>query len=130
LRNYVPYIAFGLLAVFAVSFMPFNALHHHAEDEHFASLYNQEIAASHHCELDDNLCDSELDHHCGHPFHLHKTIAKCFACEFHFIKHFESLAATHLLVKNKIVLSYQRFFSPALHKANIRLSNKGPPALV
>jgi hypothetical protein len=130
LRNGVSHIALLLLAVFTVSFIPFNLLHHHAEDEHAASRHLHEMADSHHCELDDYFCDNTLETDCGHESHIHGTITKCFACEFHFIKHFEGSALITICQQEEPVLDHNHFVPSALREAVIRLSNKGPPALV
>jgi hypothetical protein len=124
------YIAFVLLAVFAVTFVPFNLLHHHAEDEHAAILLTHHDNPSHHCELDNHFCQPEIEQDCGHEAHIQETITKCFSCEFHFIKHFESEQESAEFFRISKPAEFQVFFSEKLRHAIILQSNKGPPVLV
>jgi hypothetical protein len=130
LRNGIQHIAFMLLAIFTGSFIPFNLLHHHAEDGHYESRHQHQVEDSHHCELDDYFCDTAPETDCGHESHLHKTLTKCFACEFQFIKHFEGSTFTVRDQLEEQELNYKKFISSGLREAAIRLSNKGPPALM
>lgn len=130
LKNKVPYIALALLAVFTVTIMPFNLLHHHAEDEHLAILLSHKNHPEHHCELDNHFCQPQIEKECGHESHIQATITKCFSCEFHFIKHFESEQSTPEFFRTSEPAAFQLFFSEKLRHAIVLFSNKGPPALV
>lgn len=108
--------------------MPLHLLHHHAEDGHAMAIHNQNKTEQHHCELDDYFCDvSTQAKHCEHPQHIAKTIAKCFSCEFHFVKHFQSCPFSYSTKITLRITKYKPFTPPGLRKANILLSNKGPP---
>jgi hypothetical protein len=130
LKHPFQHIALLLLAIFTVTFVPFNVLHHHAEDEHVAIMHKHEINVTHHCELDDHFCQTDIDTDCGHRSHIQKTIDKCFACDFHFIKHFESTPSQISFIQTVKLVQYRIFVSEKLHSAIILLSNKGPPVLV
>lgn len=127
LKNATSHITLVLLGIFAVTFIPFNVLHHHAEDEHIAAIHLHK-AKEHHCELDEQFCQTTLGTHCGHDTHIAKPISKCFSCEFHFIKHFES--NVFKIANNSF--SHQHLFAqfvPSnLRNTFVYLSNKGPPA--
>lgn len=115
--------------LFSITFIPVNFLHHHAEDEHGAAMHNHELAEQHHCELDDYFCDvSTQTQHCEHPQHIAKTTAKCFSCEFHFVKHYQT-SSSQVNSETPILYTQYKTFTPAsLRKALILLSNKGPPS--
>lgn len=119
-----------LLAVFTVTFVPFNLLHHHAEDEHNAVVLSHEKHPAHHCELDNHFCQPEIEKECGHKAHIQETITKCFSCEFHFIKHFESGQTASEFIQTSTPVEFQMFFSEKLRHAILLQSNKGPPVLV
>jgi hypothetical protein len=129
LKTYQAYIAFVLFVLFSITFMPVNFWHHHAEDEHVEAMHHHNKAAQHHCELDDYFCNVTAGEHCSHPQHLATTTAKCFSCEFSFVKHytlpaiyFQSPVAFH---QN----TYATVWANPLHKALILDANKGPPAV-
>ena len=124
------HIALLLLVIFTVTIVPFNALHHHAENEHAAVLHAHDIDSHHHCELDDYFCQTDVNTPCGHNSHIQKTIEKCFSCEFHFIKHFETGQSIAQLIQENSSPLFTAFISEKLHQAIILLSNKGPPSLV
>ena len=109
--------------------MPVNFWHHHAEDEHAAAMHHHSKTAQHHCELDDYFCDVTAGEHCTHPQHVATTTAKCFSCEFSFVKHYTLptayFEATATLCKN----IYATVWASTLHKALILDANKGPPAV-
>jgi hypothetical protein len=115
------------LGIFTVTFIPFNALHHHAEDEHAMAMHLHKVE-EHHCELDEQFCQPSLNDHCGHYTHLAKPISKCFACTFHFIKHFESKAFEITTTAISQQYLFAQFVPSNLHSAWIYLSNKGPPS--
>jgi hypothetical protein len=122
-----PYIALVLLAVFSATLLPFNLLHHHAEDEHAAVMISNESFPAHHCELDNHFCQPNIQSHCGHKAHLQQRMAKCFSCDFHFIKHFEG-TQPFLLCKPLLLTSlFSTHVASALLDAIVLVSNKGPP---
>lgn len=111
--------------------MPVNFLHHHAEDEHAAAIHNHELAAHHHCELDDYYCDASTQtQHCEHGQHIAKTTANCFSCEFHFIKHYQINTNQFGLENPVFYTQFKPHISASLRKAIILLSNKGPPSIM
>lgn len=127
MRSSRPYIAIVLIVLFAVTLLPYNALHHHAEDEHVAALLHHERHPSHHCELDDMNCLIGLDADCGHDTHLCKTHLKCFSCDFHFVKVFEATSETLFGGIASIGVSFQQPTLATLHGAFLFVGNKGPP---
>lgn len=124
-RTY-PHIALFLAALFLITVLPFNALHHHEEDEHLAVLHSHQSDVSHHCELDDHFCQP-TDKHCEHPAHLQKTIAKCFTCNFHFASPVELNNFSLTYFFNEIHINFQVPFYQIFNGATILLLNKGPP---
>lgn len=121
-------MAWVLLVLFSITFLPVNFLHHHAEDEHAMAMHNHIKAEQHHCELDDYFCDvSNQSEHCEHPQHIAKTVAKCFSCEFHFVKHYQNNTFSYSTQITVLYTLYKPFTPLGLSKANILLSNKGPP---
>lgn len=109
--------------------MPFNFLHHHAEDEHGMAMHRHEKKEAHHCELDDHFCQPDSLSDCQHEQHIAKTIAKCFGCEFHFIKHYTATHSVTTFFQDVVCGDYRKFQPQQLREALILLSNKGPPAL-
>lgn len=122
------YIAIALLALFTVALLPFNAMHHHAEDEHMAAMLHREHHPAHHCDLDEQFCQSGPNADCGHDTHLSKPHPKCFACDFHFIKLFEAANLTPLYKQVSAAVVFQELKHTMLNKAFIFVGNKGPPA--
>lgn len=123
-------MAIVLLALFAVTLLPFNALHHHAEDEHMAAMLHHQHHPAHHCDLDEQFCQSGPDSDCGHDSHLAKQHPKCFTCDFHFIKLFETTDLATVFKQVSVAAVYRDFKQTMLHKAFIFVGNKGPPATV
>ncbi|TAE86778.1 MAG: hypothetical protein EAY81_05125 [Bacteroidetes bacterium] len=124
-----PYIAWCLLCLFGITFLPFNALHHHAIEEHALAMHVDATHTQHHCELDDYFCKTNNETSCEHPKHIAATLAKCFSCDFHFIKHY-SLA--HYYTLNYGLFTYNLFqsYQPSqLLEALVLISNKGPPTV-
>jgi hypothetical protein len=129
-KNIQKHIAWLFLVLFSITFLPVNFLHHHAEDEHAMAMHNHSNAEKHHCELDDYVCDiSNQTQHCEHPQHIAKTVAKCFSCEFHFVKHYQNNSFNYIAEIPVLLTQHKPFTSANLRKANILLSNKGPPQL-
>jgi hypothetical protein len=128
LKNASSHIVLLLLGIFSVTFIPFNVLHHHAEDEHAVAILLHN-AHEHHCELDEQFCQPAVNTDCGHDTHLAKPISKCFSCAFHFIKHFESKAfeISNIIVSQQYL--FAQFVPSNLRNVWICLSNKGPPFL-
>jgi hypothetical protein len=120
------HIAVVLLLLFGITLLPYNFLHHHAEDEHGLMLSGHIHEEEHHCELDELFCQPNAEH-CSHDQHISKTIAKCFSCEFHFIKHFDKDNITFSCLSTEYLNKYSSNYSAQLHEALILLSNKGPP---
>lgn len=122
------HIARLLFVVFALTLIPYNVLHHHAEDEHAAAMQNQQLNVSHHCELDDYFCEAETTHtSCEHQHHLAKTLAKCFSCEFSFIKQFTSILSSWNLTFSATQKWAPIPYRQKLLDALILVTNKGPP---
>lgn len=127
LKSRHPYIAIVLIVLFAVTLLPYNALHHHAEDEHVAAMLHHEHHPSHHCELDDMSCQIGPDEDCGHDTHLSKTHLKCFSCEFHFVKVFGATSETLFGGVASTGVSFQQPTVGPLHGGFLFVGNKGPP---
>lgn len=127
LKTVKPYLSFALLMLFGITLLPVNFLHQHAEDEHGMVMHHAEQKDLHHCELDDLHCQPFTDH-CDHDQHVSRTIAKCFSCEFHFIKQFIAGETTLAFSIPFYTPIYQAQQPAALLEALILLSNKGPPA--
>jgi hypothetical protein len=119
-----------LLAVFAVTFVPFNLLHHHAEDEHVAALLSIDKDETHHCALDDYFCRPDIEKDCGHTSHIQETITKCFSCAFHFIKHFEGQSQLPVFEAHTPKIKYPVWVAEQLCNVILPINNKGPPRLV
>lgn len=112
--------------LFGITLLPFNFLHHHAEDEHGMAMLKHE-EQDHHCELDEQFCRPELSNDCSHEQHISKTIAKCFSCEFHFIKHF---TAQNLVIPGSHAVALRQYLalkSSCDQETLILPGNKGPP---
>ncbi len=119
-----------MLAVFAVTFVPFNLFHHHADHGHAEAYYAHQNNEEHHCYLDDQLCQQGLETDCGHESHIQQSITKCFSCQFHFIKHFDSHEPMPVIRQYATPVTFGKLITGKLHAALIRISNKGPPQLV
>ncbi|MES2560159.1 MAG: hypothetical protein V4590_10485 [Bacteroidota bacterium] len=124
-----PYIAIFLTVLFAATLLPYNALHQHAEDEHTAAMVNQEHDPAHHCELDEQFCQSAPETDCGHDMHIAKTHPKCFACDFSFIKSFEASSDISVYKEVSVPSMYKELNTTTLNKDFIFVGNKGPPAI-
>lgn len=72
-------------------------------------------------------CAADLSADCGHATHISKTHAKCFSCDFHFVKLFEAHDATLLIGQTSTRISFQQLHIDALHGAFLFVGNKGPP---
>jgi hypothetical protein len=125
LKNAHPHIALLLLLVFAITVLPFNMLHHHAEHEHAAALHQHQLA-SHSCELDDHFCQPDIEQ-CGHDSHVSTPLTKCFSCEFHFFKHFENADNLISFIETTLPASFTKPIPTRLLSALLSISNKGPP---
>ena len=119
------YLLFG---IFAITLIPFNAFHQHELDSHISAILNQN--SNHHCELDNDFCQQDLSQHCGHDFHLSKTLTKCFSCQFHFIKAFDILKNESNLSIGCIPYFHSKHRTKDTFLANIFQLNKGPPSLL
>lgn len=129
MKNISQYIAILLLAFFAVTLLPFNALHQHAEDEHMAAMLHHEYHPEHHCDLDEQFCQSEPNDDCGHDTHVANSHPKCFTCDFQFIKLFETTDLSAVCTQASIQATYRKCSQMMLDKAFIFVGNKGPPAV-
>lgn len=128
LKNKVRYISLVMSGIFLVTFLPFNAFHHHESDLHRFALSTGH-KDKHSCSLDEHLCDGEFTGSCEHDAHIGSPVPECFSCDFHFIKTFHKTAS---LYSHSPVSSYHLFASPSytLNKKQIqRAANKGPPVV-
>jgi hypothetical protein len=127
LKKYTPFLFIALLGA---TILPYNLLHHHAEDEHALAILKHTVNSQHHCDLDDYFCETTNQHACEHPHHLANTLEKCFSCDFHFIKHYDASVLCDVGVPHFCF----NFSLP--HQINIPLSafklisNKGPPTII
>lgn len=126
LKKFSAHISLVFLVLFGITLLPFNFLHQHAEDEHGMAIHRHESKEKHHCELDDRVCQP-FEKDCDHEQHVSRTIAKCFSCEFHFIKHFISGTNNIAFVSLFISAQYKLYPPDQVRQALILLTNKGPP---
>lgn len=109
--------------------MPVNFWHHHAEDEHMEAMHHHNKAAQHHCELDDYFCDVTQNANCPHPEHIATTLAKCFGCEFSFVKHYtfptKIILDAQCILQKELAPNYQANLCGVI----IYKFNKGPPCV-
>jgi hypothetical protein len=129
LKKFSAHISLLFLLLFGITLLPFNFLHQHAEDEHGMVVHRHESKEKHHCELDDLFCQP-YEKDCDHDQHVSRTIAKCFSCEFHFIKHFISGTNNISFVAPFVPAQYRSYQPDQVRHALILLSNKGPPSLL
>ncbi|MES2779785.1 MAG: hypothetical protein V4651_07780 [Bacteroidota bacterium] len=129
MKSISQYIAILLIALFAVTLLPYNALHDHAEDEHTAAMLHHENHPTHHCELDEQFCGAETDVDCGHPAHLAKAHPKCFTCDFNFIKLFDADVNAIVAKQVSSPVVFREYKTAYLHKVFIFVGNKGPPVV-
>ncbi len=119
------HIALFLTVIFFITFLPFNALHHHAEDEHRMALASHQ--KNHSCELDEHICQGEFTDHCQHASHISTTIVKCFFCQFHFEKNYEETGMQSTIIYSVDTKSHFEYITHAAITAAKLISNKGPP---
>jgi len=123
------HIAVILCILLGVSLLPYNALHFHEEDHHLEALFAPN-EASHHCNLDLNNCQGEYHKQCAHEHHLSGVHAKCFSCQFHFVKGYLG-SALILLQSQKIGVSIESLFNQELLVSKLhKTGNKDPPSIV
>jgi hypothetical protein len=122
------HIAIFLLLLMGLSVLPYNAFHHHAEDEHLAAMLGHQ-EANHHCELDAYFCQDALNNHCEHTAHVSEMHINCFSCNFHFIKHYEMVQFSLPILHSSEPNSYTALLSRLVWAILPLAANKGPPYL-
>lgn len=128
LSKFQSHIAWCLLCLFGITFLPFNAMHHHALDEHGMAQHVDALKTQHHCELDEYFCEtSNEETTCEHPQHIASTLTKCFSCDFHFIKHYRIGHFTVPQCQQITFSLYKSHWATPLLDALVFISNKGPP---
>ncbi len=129
MRRVQQYIAVVFVWLLGLSLLPYNALHLHEESQHLASLLNSKEVA-HHCDLDTHQCQGEFNKHCQHQQHISKQVAKCFTCQFHFIKGYIAVAQQELKApfETEEIVQLIHFSNKGLFQIN--RENKGPPHFV
>jgi len=123
------YIALLLSILLGVSLLPYNALHFHQEGHHLEALYasNED---SHHCDLDISNCQGEFDKQCNHGQHLSIHHAKCFTCQFHFVKGYIG-SIFYYQAPNIIGIAFEGNYSQKLVvPIRFNTGNKDPPSAV
>jgi hypothetical protein len=116
------------MAIFCVTILPFNFLHHHNIDEHHIAVASHQ--RNHTCEIDKNFCKDENATICGHEHHLNTSLVKCFFCQFHFEKNYDAVTFYSTPI---ISLKFKMFVSEQIEGPTsfVKLiSNKGPPELI
>jgi hypothetical protein len=126
LRSTTRHIAILLTALFTITFLPFNAFHHHQEDEHTAALLSHE--KEHSCELDARFCQDSFIGECEHGSHISTTDVKCFSCQFHFIKTYAAATVYETAVISATPCQYYQKETSAVSVHIRNIYNKGPPA--
>jgi hypothetical protein len=104
--------------------MPFNAWHEHDLDQHITALSSHE---EHSCDLDEYICQGEFTRDCEHDSHIGVPVAKCFSCDFPFIKAFareEQEAPFVFSLYQRIVGAYS---IPSLQSRSSAARSRGPP---
>lgn len=128
LKRISSHIALVLTLLLGISLVPYNAIHTHHEEEHLASLLTPELN-SHKCEFDSQNCQGEYTHSCDHGHHLSKKIAKCFSCQFHFIKGYTNFKNT-IGTSDELISFLQESKQINLQSRNLLfVGNKGPPGI-
>jgi len=106
--------------------LPFNAFHQHQIDEHnFAIASHQK---NHFCEIDKNFCAGDNPVLCGHEHHINAPLEKCFTCQFHFEKTFDSLPMFSCKMISSQINEHQIYIAHEATLAAKIISNKGPPS--
>jgi hypothetical protein len=127
LNKHLPHIALVLLVLFQITLLPFNALHHHSEDEHLSSLLHNKNTENHHCDLDDLFCQPSAGYLCEHGNHLQRETTKCFTCHFHFVSSIDLTHHNSSFINLAVTVKFKPYFSLAYKGATVLLLNKGPP---
>ncbi len=123
------HIAVLLTILLGVSLLPYNALHYHQEDHHLEALYASNEDA-HHCDLDISNCQGEFDKQCNHGQHLSSHHAKCFTCQFHFVKGYIG-SVFYYHIPNIIGVAFEGNYDQKLIvPIRFNTGNKDPPSLV
>ncbi len=122
------HIALFLVLLMGFSVLPYNAFHHHAEDEHLAAMLGHQ-EANHHCELDAYFCQDALSNHCEHHAHISETHPECFSCSFHFIKHYEMVQYSLPVLQSSEPHMYTALLNRLVWAILPLAANKGPPNL-
>jgi hypothetical protein len=125
LRAGIKHIVIFLTVIFTITLVPFNALHHHDEDEHTAALLSHH--KEHSCELDERFCQDAFTGTCEHGSHISPEHVKCFSCQFHFIKTFSAAAVFQTNVPAGDSFAY--FTAPvSIVSTGVNsINNRGPP---
>lgn len=123
------YIALLLSILLGVSLLPYNALHFHQEGHHLEALYasNED---SHHCDLDISNCQGEFDKQCNHGQHLSIHHAKCFTCQFHFVKGYIGSISQYTIPLIIGVNISTKYIQKLVLIANYQTGNKDPPSFI
>jgi hypothetical protein len=115
-----------LMMVFAITVIPFNAFHHHDEDEHIAAHHSHE--KNHSCALDHQFCKAEvLSESCEHESHVQTALPKCFSCTFHFIKQYTIQDEGHAVLLPQFKVTFGSYCLSDSDQILVWISNKGPP---
>lgn len=104
-------------------------MHHHDADGHVAAKLYHSDEASHHCFLDEQFCQLQLEKRCDHPSHLTKPGEHCYLCVFHFDQPYE--LPIQSFNEQAIVLNQWLAFGcqQRLNEPALTPTNKGPPEL-
>jgi hypothetical protein len=123
------HIALFLVGIFSLSFLPINLLHFHEADEHAFESHLAKAEENHHCQLDDYFCQEGISNTCEHSQHISQTLAKCFWCQFHFVKSFTHKSTDLVLAVLESHFHFA-FIKDSFQKKLVFLpTNKGPPII-
>jgi CO dehydrogenase/acetyl-CoA synthase beta subunit len=108
-----------------ITIVAINFLHNNDEDVHAIAIHNHQKTNQHHCQLDDyfrNVLNQK--EYCEHLQHIAKIIAKCFSCEFHFVKNYQNSMFNYSTEITLRINQNKSFSKARLRRANILLAIK------
>ncbi len=115
-----------LAAIFIATLVPFHAFHKHTEDIHHVAMASND-QEHHHCKLDANFCKDFSSNLCEHKQHIGESAEKCFASQYHFIKHITLVQANFLFTQVFTPSYFEQKIENIQNQIVIILNNKGPP---
>lgn len=128
IRNVRAHIAYLLLLLFSITWLPLHVFHAHEVEVHKHALLSHD--EEHTCTFDTHFCEYHDAGDCGHTAHLETTHAGCFTCSFHFTKHVELATQSEL----ELDVLWQQQYADALVlkvcETAVHHQVRGPPVAV